>query len=113
MLTVYTAQYRYNGPDRLDITVKGQDPFGKVFAPTWDIVMDLKGKRITEKQYTEEYYKLMKRSWHEHNWHWQQLWDTPQVTLVCVCPAGTFCHRLVLAAMLKEMGATYLGERVL
>jgi len=37
MLTVYTAQYRYSGLDRLDITVKGQDPFGRVFAlhGTW------------------------------------------------------------------------------
>lgn len=33
-----TAQYRYSGNDRLDITVKGNDPIGKIFAPTWEMV---------------------------------------------------------------------------
>ena len=39
---LYTAQYRYPGMDRLDITVKGQDRFGKFFAPTWNMVSGFK-----------------------------------------------------------------------
>ena len=36
---VYTAQYRYSGLHRLDITVKGKDQVGRVFAPSWDMVI--------------------------------------------------------------------------
>lgn len=38
MLTVYTARITYTGPDRLDITRKGNDPIGVAFAPTWAIL---------------------------------------------------------------------------
>ena len=31
---LYTARYRYSGNDRFDITVKGKDPIGRIFAPS-------------------------------------------------------------------------------
>ena len=46
-LKFYTAQYRYKGEDRMDITVKGQDPIGKMFAPTWAMVMGLKDGKLS------------------------------------------------------------------
>ena len=57
MLKVYTAQYGYRGKDRLDITVKSGD---RTFAPTWDMVMDYKSGKITQEEYTEMYYDLMR-----------------------------------------------------
>jgi hypothetical protein len=39
---LYTARYRYSGNDRLDITVKGKDPIGRIFAPSRKMVMGSK-----------------------------------------------------------------------
>ena len=41
-LKIYTAMYSYSSSDRLDITVQGKDPIGKIFAPTWGMVMEYK-----------------------------------------------------------------------
>ena len=36
---IYTGQYRYNGPDRVDITYKTEDPyFAAIFKPTKELV---------------------------------------------------------------------------
>ena len=65
MTDVYTAWIRYNGPDRLDITVQGKDPVGGVFAPTWDMVRDYKkGVKLGKVEeaidtYTKRYWTLM------------------------------------------------------
>jgi len=111
MLRVYTAQYRYSGPDRLDITVKGNDPLGKFFAPTWGLVGNLKNGIIDEHQYEMEYRDLMLNSWNTYQDKWQELLKSQEVTLVCFCPAGTFCHRVLLAGYLQKVEAIYLGER--
>lgn len=111
MLKVYTAVYRYSGPDRLDITVKGKDPIGQIFAPIWDIVMGLKKGVIDEDQYEREYRDLMLASWGRHQKTWQELLSREEVTLVCFCPPGAFCHRLLLAKLLEKVGAVHMGER--
>jgi hypothetical protein len=37
-----------------------------------------------------------------------------QITLVCFCRSFTFCHRVLAARMLEEMGyGKYLGERII
>ena len=51
MKTVWTAQYQYKGPDRLDITVKTGI---KAFAPTWEMVMKSKQGKLSEEEYTEQ-----------------------------------------------------------
>jgi len=34
-----------------------------------------------------------------------------QITLVCFCPSGQFCHRILAAHMLENMGyGKYIGE---
>jgi len=110
MLEVWTAQYSYNGPDRLDITVKGQDPLGKYFAPTWKMVMECKKGKISEEEYTEQYLSLMRRSWQERPNVWQELLSRKRVVLVCFCKPGSFCHRVILAKLLEKYGAVYKGE---
>jgi len=60
VLKVFTAQYSYQGKDRLDITVKSGD---RTFAPTWDMVKAYKAGRITQEEYTEMYHALMRRSY--------------------------------------------------
>ena len=62
MLKIHTAQYRYSSSDRLDITVKGQDPIGRVFAPTWIMVSAYKKGYLKKASYILLYSKLMKKS---------------------------------------------------
>jgi hypothetical protein len=51
MLNIYTAQYNYKGPNRIDITVKTAIPPWSVFAPTWVMVMNyLKGSKGVDKE---------------------------------------------------------------
>jgi hypothetical protein len=123
---LYTAQYRYSGRDRLDITVKGKDPAGKVYAPTWNMVMGVKRGIISEETYTDEYYRLLLDRWHNMPGFAAEIsklvemvkgtGDMParDVTLVCFCPAESFCHRYLLVNFLKyNYDVPYGGERSL
>lgn len=98
--TIYTAHYRYGGPDRTDITVKGQDPMGRYFAPTWEMVQGVKNGTMTEQQYIDLYMptelnantvlgKVPVNAW---NW----LLSEPTRTFVCFCNKDQFCHRNIL-----------------
>lgn len=107
MLRVYTAQYRYSGDNRLDITAKTGE---SIFAPSWDMVWGLKKGKITEEQYTKAYRKLMELSIQKHPEAWKHLLSRDTVVLVCFCAKGQFCHRILLAQILEELGAKYMGE---
>jgi len=114
-MDIYTAQLRYSGPDRLDITVKGQDPFGKYFAPTWPMVRGLKNKTLSEEDYTKRYHELLMAVGPAI---WSalaiRLKTAGSITLVCYCSSGAFCHRLILADVMEKMGlGEYKGERKL
>lgn len=56
-MKLYTAQYSYSQNDRLDITVKGKDPVGRVFAPTWKMVMQSKEGRLSWDDYKSRKYR--------------------------------------------------------
>ena len=110
-LKIYTAQYRYSNSDRTDITIKSG---WKTFAPTWDMVMGLKNGTLTEQEYTEQYRQLMIKSRTEHYHDWWSLLLRDEVTLVCFCRKGAFCHRVLLAKLLEEWYPNlceYMGER--
>ena len=108
---IYTAQYRYSGPGRLDITVKGQDPRGKLLAPTWDMVMGYKNGTLNEEQYTQMYFELMQIRFSQNPQLWMEIADsTEDIVLVCFCPAGVFCHRHLAAQILHSLGAQLGGE---
>lgn len=114
MLTVYTAQYNYKGPNRVDITVKSAEPPWKVFAPTWDMVntylaspRDKKAAQI----YTMEYDKIVLKAFMYNNKTLTDLIHSDETrVLVCFCKAGAFCHRILLAVHLASLGAKYKGE---
>ena len=113
MLKIHTAQYRYSSSDRLDITVKGQDSIGKVFAPTWDMVSAYKKGKLKAASYTLLYSKLMKKSRKENPEIWKKVLKRKRVTFVCFCKAGSFCHRVLLAEIFDKAGkGKYLGEKV-
>lgn len=108
MPEIYTAQYRYSGPDRLDITVKGQDPVGRIFAPTWEMVLGIKNAQIDSDTYTHLYHSMMMESWASNRPMWegveQRIKEVGRITLVCFCPAGKFCHRRLLAEIFSHLG---------
>ena len=114
MLTVYTAQYRYKGPNRTDVTVKNAIPPWRVFAPTWDMVNTyLKSSRDkrAEEIYTMEYDKIVLKAFMYNNKALTDLIHSNETrVLICFCKAGTFCHRVLLAKHLESLGANYLGE---
>lgn len=112
-MDIFTAQYRYDGPNRLDITVKGQDPVGKLFAPTWSMVMGLKNGSMTEEGYTQVYNRILDNVFAGASGYslWQDFSRQERVTFVCFCPTGAFCHRVLLAVYLQKAGwGVYRGE---
>ena len=109
-LKVYTAQYRYSGPHRLDITVKGNDPVGMVFAPNWPLVTAYK-KTGDEQAYKEGFHQLMIASLDSRTDIWMNdVLKREYIVLVCFCKAGSFCHRTLVANYLVQLGAEYIGE---
>jgi O-acetyl-ADP-ribose deacetylase (regulator of RNase III)/uncharacterized protein YeaO (DUF488 family) len=111
-MDIYTAQYAYSGPDRLDITVKGQDLVGKTYAPTWDLVNRFKSGEADEDQYTREFAALMNGRYRYESAYMESLATREgTTTLVCFCPPGAFCHRIIVAEGLEKLGAVYKGER--
>lgn len=116
-MDIYTAQYRYAGIDRMNITVKSSVHPGNVFAPTWDMVKEYKDKTLTPWDYAVKYFSLlMNRAVHTDGTFRSALRDITthhnQITLVCFCPAGEFCHRILAARLLENMGyGKYIGER--
>jgi uncharacterized protein YeaO (DUF488 family) len=106
---LYTAQMSYTGPDRFDITVKSNG----IFSPTWDMVQDYK-KTGDESAYIKLYKAKMQQSYRDNTWKWKEMVDMctrADVTLVCFCKPGDFCHRRLLAEYLIKCGAKYMGER--
>jgi uncharacterized protein YeaO (DUF488 family) len=114
-MKIYTSTVQgYKGPDKLDVTVKSGD---KVFAPNWKLVMDYKRGAVTDEEYRQEYLKLMRVSFWNNQDRWLEVLTMPEVTLCCYCKPGEFCHRLLLAEILEEIGrrffltVEYVGER--
>lgn len=112
-MKVYTAQYRYAGDDRLDITIKGKDPIGKIFAPSWKMVMQSKEEKMTWDEYKHLYKIRMRKSYQGNRDVWEDILRRDEVTLVCFCPAESNCHRYLLAGYFTKFGANYMGERSL
>ncbi len=111
-LKIYTSVYSYKGDDRLDITVKGNDPIGKTFSPTWDMVNKYKSNRYragAKVQYMKSYHSLMLQSYKDHRDVWEEVLNRDRVTLVCFCRTG-FCHRLILKDYFVKLGGIYKGE---
>lgn len=99
----------------IDTTVKSGD---KVFAPSWDIVSDVKSGKITEEQYSVVYRDMIRQSYRQNQSEWIKLIHKPKVAIACYCPAGCFCHRHILIEALtiicKNNGVPFIykGEIV-
>jgi uncharacterized protein YeaO (DUF488 family) len=74
------------------------------------MVWDHKQGVINDEEYTERYTAMMRESFISNRKDWDRLFRSYQVTLVCFCAPGKFCHRVLLARMLEKLGAQYTGE---
>lgn len=126
MLTIYTARINYKaiGDELvLNTTIGSGTGIGKVFAPTWDLVNDIKKKRITWEEYTTRYLRLIR----ERYWKKREVFDAvvnhnEEVVLTCYCSERSIggpkqCHRYILTELLLKIAkangiaAKYGGER--
>lgn len=108
-MKLYTAQYRYSGSDRLDITNKSGD---KTFSPSDELLKAKKYGDMTDEEYRIIYLEEMKESKKKFGLRWLQVLNKDEVTFVCFCPKeAELCHRWELAKIFVQMGATYVGER--
>jgi hypothetical protein len=112
MREIHTAQYRYSGEDRFDITVKGNHEFCRLFAPTWKMVMDFKNKKITKEDYTKLYIPMAERSIKNARLM-EKLGERflNKIVLVCFCRSDSFCHRFILSKLFEDTNfGKYMGE---
>ena len=120
-MDIYTAQYKYSGDDRMDITVKGNQVPGNILAPTWEMVRGLQKQTLNQWDYTVQYFSLIisrinapAMVGRANRITLNNLLEREQLTLVCFCPSGEFCHRVLAARMIENMGyGKYIGERVI
>jgi len=120
-MDIYTAQYKYAGDDRLDITIKGNQYPGNILAPTWNMVMRHKDQKLSDWDYATQYFSLLvgrmnapEMEGRTNRIAMNRITEFKQLTLVCFCPPFEFCHRVLAARMLENMGyGKYFGERLI
>ena len=131
-MALYTAQYRYSGPDRMDVTAKANNSF----SPPWKLVSayknaEARASQLVDKAKAEELMrdaKLLYRADYLNGLvnkikgdplgvgnllHYVKEHD---LTLVCFCNVKKtgFCHRILAAEYLRDTyGIEYKGEREL
>lgn len=122
---VHTARIDYAGPDRLDVTRKSADEWGKSFAPSWATLRPvLDARKIAAsmvvpsdylddawREYVPRFMFEMRKSYRERRADWERLLAMPRVVLCCYCSDRDQCHRTILAReILPKLGAVYCGE---
>lgn len=94
----------------IDVTVRGQDTYGRHFAPTWALVLDHKAGRITNEEYAARYLKLLEDRYNDDPWtrtavaylHQYGRSRNDRAVLLCYCRDGVFCHTHLLMKWLIE-----------
>ncbi len=111
MLNFNTAQFKYSGQHRIDITYRTKDSIGKLFCPNQQLVFNYKNEKINKEEYTIQYYQLMRNSYRINKDKWLYvLNNNHRFIFVCYCTTDTFCHRLLLKDILIKLGGIYDGE---
>ena len=102
-MKLHTARYRYSGNDRLDITVKGKDPIGRIFDPSWKMVMGSKEGNISGDEYQIMYRELMQNAYRQHRDKWDEILYRDEVSLVCFCKSDSTCHRYLWPIIFQNL----------
>lgn len=105
-VTLYTSTIKYNGEDKLDITVKSSQGIGRLYRPTWKMVCGHKAfngdkrfidsyEKVSDEEYKRQYFQLLGFSRIINQKDFLSIFEKDYV-LCCYCGAGKFCHRLLL-----------------
>lgn len=110
--TLQMAQWRHAdtlGVKRIDATVRSGIHF---LAPTWGLLDEYKGNRITDESYTEQYYQLLYQRYLDAPEAFGRVLDGEQpIGLMCYCAWGKFCHRHLLMSFYENnFGCEWMGE---
>ena len=101
MYTIQISKWRKAeqlGVQFKDVTVKSGD---KLFAPTWDFLMEYK-QDLDEEKYVSKYLPLMRESYKNNKDKWLELCSMDSVAIACYCKAGEFCHRHLIVDILEK-----------
>lgn len=114
--TVQIAQWRKVkalGIDFIDVTLKSGL---KWLAPTPELLYPYKMGQITDKEYTDRFYNLMRQRYIEDKQRFIDFINQGEICIACYCTAGKFCHRYLLVDILRKLCVefnipfTYQGE---
>ncbi len=103
------------GIEMINITAQSAIYPWTIFAPSWNLVNSYKQKAVTEKEYTDIYTEQLRKEYRKNRILFEQIISkalTGNIALACYCPAGEFCHRLILKNVLQilEPRLIYYGE---
>ncbi len=72
--------------------------------------MGTKQGRMTEEEYTHEYYRMMRASYRDNRQRWDEVLNLEEIIVACSSRADSFCHCYLLTDMLVRCGAEYVGD---
>lgn len=99
MLKIYTANIRYNGPDRMDVTKSFNNPL----APPWNLINDRRYRKLNEEEFSAAYRDYLFALHNELPTVFIDVLKNNKITFVCFCKPFEFCHRVVLAKFFEEV----------
>jgi len=80
-------------------------------APTWEIVMGVKNKLITEAEYERQYMAMLEWRYFTYPEFFDWLISHDSIAFGCYCQAGKFCHRHLITKFLSHITTVnYCGE---
>lgn len=120
---VGTGRIDYRGHAQqtvLNTTIKSGSGLGKVFAPTWAMVMASKRGEIDWPTYTERYQELMRDRYRQNKTTFLEALSCDELIVCCYCKdthtTTQHCHRYLLVDILEKVaqhhGVTFerIGE---
>lgn len=122
-MAVYTSNYARKGKDPGAIAISRKPPpwfkgrHMPEFAPTWDMIMDLKNGIITEDEYTVQYIMLLEKNTHQADfdepnealYNFIDGTDDPTYFLCYESPTD-FCHRHLFSMWIEEKTGWVIPE---
>jgi uncharacterized protein YeaO (DUF488 family) len=96
------------GQNVIDITVKNNR--NHVLAPTWELVMSFKNKKISWEEYKKEYTALLNQRFKTRMKEFEVLIQMARSTetywFVCFCKDENFCHRKLAKEFIEKLAFT-------
>lgn len=77
-------------------------PLLDFLAPTWEMVKRYKYADHDREVYIEAYRNLMVRRWAKVKMWLDSLDPNEDITILCYCREGAFCHRKLIASMIRK-----------